>query len=147
MTSEASVCACGCGAPLTGLQKKYASLACSTSNTRNYRLVKTYGITLSDYQKILDLQEGKCALCRNAPKDGTSLAVDHMHEDGQIGQVMGLLCFRCNKFVKGNLNIANIVALYRYVTNPPAVEALGRVVVAPGRAKKKPKKRVTRRKG
>lgn len=89
---------------------------------------------------ILKHQQGKCSLCRKLPPS-ENLAVDHMHENGQVGQVMGLLCFRCNKFVKGNLSVADIIALYRYVTNPPAVAALGRVVIAPGRPKKKAKRR------
>lgn len=55
----------------------------------------TYGISGDDYEKILALQGGVCAICRKAcTRTGSGrLCVDHDHESGQV---RGLLCFKCN---------------------------------------------------
>jgi hypothetical protein len=61
---------------------------------RNKGLFKKYGITLEEYQKLWDDQNGVCAICGNPePKEGYMLAVDHDHITGKI---RGLLCSRCN---------------------------------------------------
>lgn len=62
---------------------------------RRQNLKDRYGLTLDEYDRMYDSQEGKCAICKRV--GGTSrmerLHVDHSHETGQI---RGLLCFRCN---------------------------------------------------
>lgn len=59
-----------------------------------------FGITLEEYEEMLERQDGKCAICgkaesalSNAGIPGKMLAVDHDHE---TGRVRGLLCQRCN---------------------------------------------------
>lgn len=54
--------------------------------------LRQYGMTLDDYDRMLDEQGGGCAICGKEPKD-RRLHVDHCHE---TGIVRGLLCFRCN---------------------------------------------------
>ena len=60
-------------------------------------------MTLADYQKLYDEQNGVCAICggiqtgRGRAKN--TLAVDHNHETGAI---RGLLCTNCNTGI-GNL--------------------------------------------
>jgi hypothetical protein len=67
---------------------------------RNKRLVYEFGITLAEYEQMLDKQDGVCAIClqperRIHPKTGKlwELCVDHDHDTGQI---RGLLCCDCN---------------------------------------------------
>lgn len=55
---------------------------------------KKYGISLSDYEALLERQNGVCAICRRTCKSGRNLAVDHCHE---TGKVRGLLCLECNR--------------------------------------------------
>lgn len=64
-------------------------------NRRNYvaRLKREYGITMAEYEALVQKQDGLCAICRFPPREGHRLAVDHDHETGQI---RGLLCDRCN---------------------------------------------------
>lgn len=62
-------------------------------NVRNHQLMRTYGISLEQYNSILISQGGYCALCSATSKSGKNLAVDHDHLTGQI---RGLLCSRCN---------------------------------------------------
>ena len=58
----------------------------------NSHLKEAYGITIDDYDKILESQGGKCAICGG----GTSkrhFALDHNHKNGNP---RGLLCASCN---------------------------------------------------
>lgn len=68
----------------------------------NYR--RLYGLTLAQYNKMLELQKGVCAICKKLPVT-KRLNVDHEHAQKKIpgsgGRVRGLACFRCNKFVIG----------------------------------------------
>src|SRR5690348_17564393 len=67
---------------------------------RAWRLQRKFGITVEDYDKLLNEQGGVCAICKQPPeqvhrKSGKlrDLAVDHDHG---TGQVRGLLCADCN---------------------------------------------------
>lgn len=61
----------------------------------NNRLLRTYGISLIQYENTLESQNGKCAICDKDQKNlKKKLYVDHDHE---TGEVRGLLCDRCNR--------------------------------------------------
>src|SRR5690606_10180623 len=115
----------GCGGILTGRRKKWCSAACQKRESRRRHLWNTYRITLEEYEKILEEQGGVCAICGKHPKPGKSLAVDHAHRDGRSGPVRGCLCFMCNKRFLGARSDRIILAMAEYVSNPPAVRALG----------------------
>lgn len=53
----------------------------------------TYGISVEDYEKLLELQDGKCAICGEGQRGPKKLAVDHDHRTGAI---RGILCAQCN---------------------------------------------------
>jgi hypothetical protein len=62
-------------------------------SSKNFR--HKFGITLSDYERMLSEQGGRCAICPT-PHDTApwrSLQVDHCHA---TGKVRGLLCRTCN---------------------------------------------------
>ena len=59
---------------------------------------RLYGITLAQYDRMLLLQGGVCAICGRPPKT-KRLAVDHDH--GPSKRVRGLTCWRCNKYCVG----------------------------------------------
>lgn len=64
-------------------------------------LMRKFGITFHEYQRLLKEQDGKCALCGNpetALKAGRvqALAVDHDHTSSGAGSVRALLCGACN---------------------------------------------------
>lgn len=52
---------------------------------------RQYNLTIEEYNKKLELQDYKCAICRKEFK--RTPCVDHDHNTGQI---RGLLCHRCN---------------------------------------------------
>ncbi len=59
---------------------------------RNWWLTKEYGISLIEFNKLVEDQKGLCAICEEPPgKKG--LHADHCHANGSV---RGLLCFRCN---------------------------------------------------
>lgn len=65
---------------------------------RIYGLKHTYNLSLEEYNNILKLQGGVCAICKKQETriiKGTiaSLCVDHNHK---TGKVRGLLCYHCN---------------------------------------------------
>ena len=61
---------------------------------KNNYLMRTYGITLGDYNDMFDEQQGFCAVCGvHQTAIEKSLVVDHCHS---TGEVRGLLCNDCN---------------------------------------------------
>lgn len=53
--------------------------------------LKKFGISLDDYDRIMELQGGVCAACKQ--DKGRRLCVDHDHA---TGRVRGILCTVCN---------------------------------------------------
>jgi DNA-binding transcriptional MerR regulator len=75
-------------------EKKAKDPAAYKERARSYALKRKYGITLEQYQQLLEKQNECCAVCERPAKDfPTSLAVDHDHKTGRI---RGLLCTHCN---------------------------------------------------
>ena len=62
---------------------------------RDKKLKRNYGITLQQYQEMLDSQDSKCKICSSADPFHNSgkFVVDHCHD---TGKVRGLLCHHCN---------------------------------------------------
>ena len=61
---------------------------------KNVILKNVYGITLDDYNKMFNKQEGKCAICQRHQNELTrTLCVDH---DDKTNKVRALLCVTCN---------------------------------------------------
>ncbi|MCA1569791.1 MAG: endonuclease VII domain-containing protein [Chloroflexi bacterium] len=61
---------------------------------RDNELRRTYGLTRSDVDAMLEAQDHLCAICRRAHVGpGTRLHVDHCHDSKRV---RGLLCGKCN---------------------------------------------------
>ena len=59
---------------------------------------RVYGIDSAQYYKMLEDQEGKCAICKSdsnntSHQSKNKMFIDHCHT---TGQVRGLLCSKCN---------------------------------------------------
>jgi hypothetical protein len=78
--------------------RDYAASGRKAPADRKSHLKRNFGLTLDDYDRMLEEQGGGCAICGDPPGQ-TALHVDHCHE---TGVVRGLLCFRCNSAL-GNL--------------------------------------------
>ncbi len=100
-----------------GFSKKYnteeeAKLA-QRVNNRTRQLKCRYGLTIQDYDDMLNKQKGVCAICETdeaIPNTGYRLHVDHNHT---TGKVRGLLCTKCNKAL-GFVENTNIQKLFEY---------------------------------
>jgi hypothetical protein len=94
---------------------------------RNGYLKRKYGITLEQYENLLSLQNGVCAICGEQRPEERTLHIDHDHETGSI---RGLLCFRCNNSL-GDLR--DSYALFQraadYLDRDDALAALARARV------------------
>lgn len=61
---------------------------------RAQKLRKRYGLSLKDYDRMVFIQGGRCAICQRPPPVGKRLEVDHCHTTGVL---RGLLCGFCNR--------------------------------------------------
>lgn len=59
---------------------------------------RTYGISLEEFNSLLDIQQGECKLCyRKVSVEGIGpnrAVVDHCHKNGHV---RGILCNECNR--------------------------------------------------
>ncbi len=78
--------------------KKYNKTPKRKAGSRKYQLKLKYGLTLREYNKLLEKQKGVCAICKNRELNKNFLAVDH---NWKTRKVRGLLCKNCN-LVLGN---------------------------------------------
>lgn len=77
---------------LKGLSRNKEWAKNNQEKVKERLLRSSYGISLDDYNTMLESQLGRCAICGDFP--GTKmLSVDHDHA---TGKVRGLLCNGCN---------------------------------------------------
>lgn len=68
----------------------------------NYQLRYTFGITLEQYNELLNKQNGCCAICeKHHSQFNKRLHVDHRHGGPRKGEITGLLCWSCNTMLIG----------------------------------------------
>lgn len=78
----------------------YCSDDCKNIGLQNRYFVRTYGITVQDYEQMFEAQSGLCMICNtegfvmNEKRHKMKLVVDHCHS---TGVVRGLLCHNCNR--------------------------------------------------
>jgi hypothetical protein len=86
--------------------------------SRHYHLKKRYGIGADEFDELVRLQGGVCAICgRSDPEH-----VDHSHE---TGEVRGILCFNCNGGLgqfRDSVDALCAAALYLEARDPEALE-------------------------
>lgn len=92
--------------------------ACNSMAGHAKRLVDNYGIDAAEYERILKVQGGRCAICRNTPRT-IRFAVDHDH---QTQAVRGILCKRCNHDLLGggHDSVQVLFQAVKYLLFPPA---------------------------
>ena len=71
-------------------RERHPDRVAEAERKRNLRL--KFGITVEEYDALLEAQGGICAICASPPGKKL-LAVDHHHDTGAI---RGLLCSNCN---------------------------------------------------
>ncbi len=81
---------------------------------RDQYLQRTYGLSLPEFEFLVAVQTGRCAIC--GKDDGNRLHVDHDHSSGRV---RGLLCDSCNR------------AMGLFHEDPARFEAAGRYLRRP----------------
>lgn len=90
------------------VQEKYKNSEKGKYIIRNCRLLYNYGLSLDEYNAMLEKQGGVCWICKTPPKN-KNLHVDHRHVpkykklslEDKKKEVRGLLCFSCNRGIGG----------------------------------------------
>lgn len=103
---------------------------------KNNALQKIYGITLEEYNGLLESQDGGCAICGRKPT-GKALHVDHNHKNGDV---RGLVCWGCNGMLgklRDNPDTAEKMA--KYLRQDPFKK--GSAVLGPSHKRKRRRKR------
>jgi len=111
--------------PKAGTPSAYCR-RCAKTYAHELRLKNAYGITTEQYENLLRIQDGRCAICRDRPRR-YNLAVDHDH---QTGKIRGLLCKRCNHDLLGTArdSIEILERAVCYLESPPADTSLPVVI-------------------
>ncbi len=69
-------------------------LKCRSKKSKEQQIFDIHGITMAQYDAMLEKQGGVCKICgTNTPGGRGRYHVDHCHKTGKI---RGLLCNRCN---------------------------------------------------
>jgi hypothetical protein len=67
-------------------------------SARSSNLRRNYGLSLQDYENMLQKQNGHCATCTRTPHEEYH-GVLHVDHDHVTRKVRGLLCTRCNSIL------------------------------------------------
>ncbi len=100
----------------------YTCRACvnQRQRERGYSLKNNTGLSVEQYDALLEKQGGGCAICGTPPKR-MRLSVDHDHETGMI---RGLLCHGCNTKMVGRDDAVWSTKAATYADSPPSAGAL-----------------------
>ena len=88
---------CGSACRNRAFRRKNPGRYAGTNYVRNVNLKTNYGITVDEWQELLEAQGNVCAICGTYPELGNyknRWATDHDHE---TGKVRGILCHGCNR--------------------------------------------------
>ena len=92
------------------------------------RRLKRRGATQKLYDQLYEIQQGRCALCREPEEKFAWLCIDHDHDTGRI---RGLLCPNCNRgigLLRDNADLLRKAAEYidtaKVLTNRETVKEM-----------------------
>ena len=114
------------------IQNNQKSMSCENYKPPNWSgleradniMRKQYGISLEQFNQLLEIQNNECAICKKSLDSlKRRMNIDHDHE---TNKVRGLLCTGCNTGL-GHLgdNIEGLKIAVAYLENPP-INALAR---------------------
>ncbi len=91
--------------------------------SKGLKLFYRYGITMQEYQELLESQDGVCEICQRSPEEVGVLAVDHDHRCCPTEKTCGkclrsLLCTDCNVSIgRFNDDVARLERAAQYLRN------------------------------
>ena len=89
---------------------------CDNKRKAEANMLKKFGMTPDDYNKMLEEQGHGCAICSTKePRGQGRFHIDHCHSTGKI---RGLLCAKCNVGLgQFDDNIEKMSSAIRYINN------------------------------
>ena len=89
------------------INKRYRNSIKGRLVSRRMKLKAYYGITIEEYDRMLEKQNNCCAICKTNTPSGKygRFHVDHCHKTNKI---RGILCDSCNRmlgFAKDSINV------------------------------------------
>lgn len=78
-------------AKMSAYSKQY--IVQNVDKVKSAKLLNRYGISLEEFEKKLDSQNRKCAIC-GVQLDGNKRT--HLDHDHATGKIRGILCWNCN---------------------------------------------------
>lgn len=114
--------ACGVGIPGRRANTKYCDSRCSSKRA----LAAGYGLTIQQYNQLIEDCGGQCPICKKQPKIWN---VDHNH---YTNEAYGPVCTACNtKLLAWTFHDPQIAArLVEFLTNPPIRRMFGEIFVS-----------------
>ena len=115
------------------IQRNQSPMSCSNFKPHNWSgleredaiMRRMYGISVQEFNNLLEYQQGGCAICKKPIKNTRRrMNIDHCHD---TNEVRGILCSGCNTGL-GHLgdNIDGLKKAIAYLQNPPFKNALAR---------------------
>lgn len=91
---------------LTAKEEGLQCIKNKRESSRIYSLKRKFGITVEQYNDLLEQQNHCCAVCgRHQDEFKKKFAVDHAHTESKdipAGMIRGLLCYICNTRIVGD---------------------------------------------
>lgn len=75
-------------------QARYSQTESCKLTRKKAKIKNKYGMKWEEFVQLFNIQEGKCATCKDPLSLLKGSAVDHSHE---TGRVRGILCHPCNR--------------------------------------------------
>jgi Recombination endonuclease VII len=133
-TREAMEAARRRSAARVAVNGRHVDPAAKRRENQAYRLVR-YGLTREQFERLLEIQEYACAMCRTPFEEDQPIFIDHDHsccqdEKSSCGNcIRGLLCLSCNTtlgLIERKYDLARA-----YLNSPPG-QLVVMVTEAPG---------------
>jgi hypothetical protein len=78
----------------------------------SYSRKRLYNLSEEDYQHLLTIQQGRCAICRKTPEEAKQRRNLHVEHNHVTGKVRGLACSNCNGRIAWYEQHTDVIALY-----------------------------------
>lgn len=92
---------------------------CRQQRAVEYSLNRKYGLSTLAFEKLLNAQNGQCAVCQELLDKASTMRDPTVDHDHNTGKIRGILCRRCNQGL-GQFHDSTVVlrAAIAYLENP-----------------------------
>src|SRR3990167_8426767 len=80
---------------------------------KKWRLKSKYGMSIKAWEKLYEIQDGKCAICQAMIKRQQAF-VDHNHKNGEVRGLLGHSCNSLLGTAKDSIEILQSAISYLY---------------------------------